>query len=91
MTKKADKYGWMKKQIYRGSDRKGHYNFYRHTVNKDITMWITKGETTGEYLVEKSTHLGDYQFENKTITQFKTAVLAKEWVNKEYAHMFEEN
>jgi len=87
--KKPDKYGWFRQQEYCGSSRKGHYNFYRKTKNLDVTFWINKSETINNtYIVEKSTHLGNYQFQNKVITQFKTATEAKIWVNEEYEHLF---
>ena len=87
--KKPDKYGWFRQQEYRGSSHKGHYNYYRNTKNPDIAFWIKKSETINNtYVVEKSTHIGNYQFQNKVITQFHTATEAKNWVNKEYEHLF---
>lgn len=82
----VDKYGWNKQKVYNGT-HKGHCNFYRNTTNPDIKIWIKKAENTEGYLVEKSTHLGNCKFENKVITQFKTAVEAKKWVNTEYQHI----
>ena len=87
-TKKSDGYGWCKQQNYQGSCRTGHYNFFRQTNKPDVIMWIKKAETVKGYVVVKSINLGNYKFSNNVITQFPTAVEAKKWTNKEYAHMF---
>lgn len=80
----ADKYGWNKQKVYTGN-HSGHCNFHRNTTNKNIKIWIVKIEN--EYEVQKSKHLGNYQFENEIIKRFKTAVKAKEWANEEYKNI----
>lgn len=92
----VDKYGWNKMQS--SSQFKGNiskvkkYAFYRATVNENITMWIEPSKTIDVYLVIKSTKDEskpfDQRFERKVVAQFDTAKEAKEWTNKEYAHMF---
>lgn len=93
----ADKYGWNKmadSSQFKGNNIKvKKYCYLRHTINEDITMWIEPAKTTEGYLVIKSTRDNnkpfDERFSQKIVAQFETANEAKEWTNKEYAHMFE--
>jgi hypothetical protein len=93
----ADKYGWNKMQArsqFKGNTSKvKKYCFYRETINEDIKMWIEPAKETEGYLVIKTTRDNNKpfneRFTRKFIAQFNTAIEAKEWTNKEYAHMFE--
>lgn len=92
-----DKWGFKRSQQYLGSDRTGKYYFIRQTTNPNISIWVEPEETDNGkivYVVSKSTRNPEIQlckngdFTTKIITQFSKATDAKEWINKEYAHMF---
>ena len=91
MRTKVNDYGFNRMQQYNGSDRTGKYSFYKKTVNPNVTIWIEPTKS-GKYQVQKSTSKDNYglTFDTQYIAEFGNAVEAQKWVNKEYAHMFEE-
>jgi hypothetical protein len=85
--KKPDGYGFVRQGTY--VNGKARYDFFRETKNADIIMWVSPARTSIGYIVEKSVRVAPFKHEAKIVAQFDTAVEAKKWVNKEYAHMFE--
>lgn len=92
MARKADEQGWIKRTMgYNGSSMKGNkYSYCKEsTVDSNFTLWVRPGKTTSDYVVVRSIwNSEEKKITDTTVAQFPTAKEAKEWADKEFAHMF---